>query len=150
MLFTKLCLCTSQIPFFFLSTHKVKKKKKKITPSTEEKYRDINDIFLFTVLFLSQMTRSGGLTSTSECLGLLVHRETCSVTGVQHIIRTRTPQVAWCCSNKKVHCLLGRGKCKTRRKGTEVSTWIQFRRRKWSPESRKSLGKRVRRKILKD
>lgn len=64
-------------PFFFsLSTHKVKKK----TP--EAKYRDANDIFLFTILFLSQMTWSGGLTSTPECLGLLVHYETRSIIGI--------------------------------------------------------------------
>lgn len=54
--------------------------------------------------------------------------------------------MTWQCSNKKVHSLLGGKKANTSRRRTEARTWIQFRRRKGSPESSKSLGKGVKRK----
>lgn len=58
--------------------------------------------------------------------------------------------MTWQCSNKKVHSLLGGKKANTSRRRTEARTWIQFRRRKGSPESSKSLGKGVKRKRKKN
>lgn len=131
----------SSSSFFPLSTHKVKKNRSQI--------RGRRWHFSFYDLIFKPSDTIWGTHLNSRMLGVAcalwdpLHRW--PVVHYKGLNTTVTQQR----SNEKVHNLLRGRRAKTSRKGAEVRTWIQFRRRKGSPESNKSSGKGIKRKMKK-